>query len=305
MANELNKSQIDYSFPELSKFKIILIAFICFTLGFFIYFPVSEKINDGIKKALHSIPGCAISYKDLSFEFFLPKVLVKDARIPQSCLGQYGEPIALKHLQLNFQGPAFSPFGFKLRVDTEINKTPLQIHLVTGIFGGQVIRIDKNKIDLETLKIFLPNINLKGSVTTDLYARISGKKFEELKLYLNSQDFVLPAQSISAFKLPTLPLNLFSLKAELKNATTLQVHDLFVGDTNAPIRAKFQGPISLNQNNLMMSGLNLTGEIAFSEDFLEKFAIIKMFMDKFTRKDQFYQLQITGALTSPQFDSVN
>src|SRR5690606_2693051 len=126
-------------------------------------------------------------------------------------------------------------------------------------------------------------------------ARINGQSFEDLKLSLSSQDFVLPAQSISAFKLPTLPLNLFSLKAELKDAKTLQVHDLFVGDTSAPIRAKFQGPINLNQNNIMMSGLNLSGEIAFSEDFLEKFAIIKMFMDKFTKKDQFYQLQITGA----------
>src|SRR5690606_22513898 len=165
----------------LSKFKIVLIGISFFILGFFLYFPISEKINNGIKKALYSIPGCAISYEDLNFEFFFPKVIVKNARIPQSCLGQYGEPIALKHLRLNFQGPAFSPFGFKFRVDTQINKTPMQVHLVTGFFGSQVIRIDKNKIDLETLKIFLPNISLKGIVTTDLYARINGQSFEDLK----------------------------------------------------------------------------------------------------------------------------
>lgn len=301
----MSRSHINYQFPELTKAKIILVSFLCFVLGFFIYFPISEKINDGIKKALYAIPGCSISYESLNFEFFLPKILVKEAKIPQTCLGQYGEPIALKQLRLNFQGPAFSPFGFKFRIDTQVEKMPLQVHIATGLFGEQVIRIEKNKIDLEALKPFIPNVELKGIVTTDLYARIDGKNFKELKLLLKSQDFVLPSQSISAFKLPTIPLNLFSLKAELNSTNKLQVLEFFMGDTEAPVRAKFQGPITLNQNNIMMSSLDLKGEVAFSDNFLEKFAIIKMFMDRFTKKDQFYQLQVKGALGAPQVDSLN
>lgn len=305
MENQNDQTLIDYSFKELNILKITFLGFIFFIAGFFIYFPIGEKTNDILRKALSGIPGCAINFDQINFEMFAPKVVMKNAKIPMSCLGQFGEPISLSELKVNFHGPAFSPFGLKFRIDANIKQTPLQIHLVQGLFGAQVIRLDKNKVNLELLKLVIPQVELQGNVVADAYARISKGNVEEMKLTLNSQDISAPAQSINAFRLPNLNLNLLSLKAQIVKANELEVIDFFLGDTNAPIRSNFKGKINLNPGNMNMSNLNLKGEVAFSESFLNSFMIIKMFMDQYTKRDQFYQLEITGPMQSPKIASPN
>ena len=73
-----------------------------------------------------------------------------------------------------------------------------------------------------------------------------------------------------------------------------------MGDTDSPLRANFKGKIDLQEGNIAMSPLDLSGEIAFSENFKNSLPLVSMLFQSFSQKDGFYQIRLGGTLGSPK-----
>lgn len=298
MSNKEKLENIDYSFPKMGRSKWIVITLTVFLFGFIIYFPFMYKMKSVVKSQLHKIPGCSIDYQNIKLGLFLPKVVVKDLVVPQSCFGKHGQPLKMDKVFLYFRGLSFSPFGPHFKIETNLNDIPISSYLTTGI-GGIAINIKENTIDLSKLNIFFPQVNLAGKIKIDALIRLSGKKISDFKLNIRSTDLSFPGQKIQGFKLTTMRMNNLLLKASM-NGNKLQVQNIILGDDDSPIRANFKGNIGINQRNITSGQLDLKGEVAFSSRFLEKYAIIKLVMNKFDKKDEFYQIRLTGPLMRPK-----
>lgn len=293
-----SNEEIDYSFPPLGKSKWITLTIAVFIVGVITYFPFMFKVKSLVKSQLNKVPGCAVDYEDIQLEFFLPKVIVKDLVLPQSCFGKFGDPLRMENVYLYFRGLSFSPFGPHFKIETNLNGLPISSYLTAGI-GGVAVNVKENVVDMTKLKALVPALNLSGKVTIDALVKLKGRQLSDLKLNVRSKDFTLPGQNIKGFKLGTMRLNNLLLKANLKGKK-LVVDDFILGDQEAPIRSNFKGNIKLNQRNIASSMLDLKGEVAFSTSFLEKYAIIKLVMNKFDKKDEFYQIKLTGPLMNPK-----
>ena len=85
-----------------------------------------------------------------------------------------------------------------------------------------------------------------------------------------------------------------------KTLIELRIEKLIMGDTDSPLRANFKGKIDLQDGNTSMSPLDLSGEIAFSENFRQALPLIDMMFQSFNQKDGFYQVRLGGTLGSPK-----
>lgn len=290
--------EIDYSFPQLGKSRWILIGVSVFLLGLVLYFPFMFKVKSVVKTQLNKIPGCAVDYEDIQLEFLLPKIIVKDLVLPRSCFGKFGDPLRMDNVFLYFRGLSFSPFGPHFKLETNVNGLPISSYLTAGI-GGIAVNVKENILDLKNLKPLIPELNLLGKVTIDALVKLKGQKLNDFKLNIRSKNFTLPGQNIKGFKLGTMRLNNLLLKADM-DGNKLKIENFILGDQDADIRANFKGDLKLNQKNMASSQMDLKGEVAFSNNFLEKYAIIKLVMNKFDKKDEFYQIKLTGPLTNPK-----
>jgi len=299
MSTDLEK--IDYSLPQIGKTKWIGLMLTVFFLGIFIYFPITYKMKSILKESLSKIPGCPISYKEIGTEFFFPKLIITDLIVPMSCFNQYGDPITLKKTNLNFRGLSFSPFGPHFMLETSVLKNNISAYLTAG-FGSFAINIRENRLDLKNLLKPVEKVKLTGSVLVDALIKVSNGEISDLKVNLISKDLGFPAQSIQGFKLYNLKLNNLLLKAQ-NNGKSLAIENFIVGDANSPIRSSFKGNIKMNTKNVLMSQVDLKGEAFFSKEFIEKYAFIKILMAKFNKKDDFYQIELKGPLSSPSTET--
>lgn len=296
--NSESNTNVDYNFPKLGKSKWIIAISSTFVFSVFLYFPISEKINNTLQGLLASNPRCAISYEDISFSFFLPKIIVSNLNIPGRCMGNGQKDIFLKETFLNIRGLSFTPFGPHFLLETELYKNKIEAYFTIGM-GSFALNLQEAKLNLKNLKELIPMVKLEGDVTIDALVEFDTKSITDLKAHIYSKDLIIPAQKISAFSLSPLNIQNFLLKANKIGSNKIQIEELILGNTNSPIRANFKGPIKLNQRNMAMSQLDLLGEVAFSKSFLEKYSVINLVMGKFTKKDEFYQIKLTGPLTRP------
>ena len=162
------------------------------------------------------------------------------------------------------------------------------------------INLDKTKLALSEVSKFLPaGVKLNGDVQVDALVKAGQNGINDLNLKAASKNFIIPAQNIMGFALSTLNIKNLLLKAKMESNNMVRLTDLILGDDNSPIRGNLKGTIRLNQRNINASPIDLVGEVAFSQDFLDKYAIIGMVMNQFDKKDDFYQIQLKGALGSP------
>lgn len=288
---------VNYSLPKLSRSKWIIAIALFFVFSTLLYFPFSDKIDRGIKAAVASIPGCPISFDDYEVSLFLPKIKVHKLNIPRSCFGKFGDPIALKEATLYFRGVSFAPFGPHFKLETELMKNPIEAYITAGPMA-QAINISDNTINLSNLRTLIPEVTLSGDVKLNALVKMDSKGIYDLKVLANSKNVSFPSQSVMNFKLPNIPIKNLLVKAHMKDKKII-VDDVVAGNTDSPIRANLKGNIKTNKRNIQNSPLNLRGEVAFSDSFLEKLPLIKLFMNKFTRKDKFYQIKVKGTLNSP------
>ena len=293
--NELE--EIDYELPNASKSKWIAGILGILFVSIFLYFPISYKVKSLLRTNISKIPGCPLKYKSISTELFLPKLIVDGLSIPMSCFKQYGQPIKLNKTYLYFRGFSFSPFGPHFKLETEINKNPISAYLTAGI-GGIALNMRENKLDLDKVLKSFPKVKFSGIVEVDALVRLKSGKLNDLKLNIRSKNFMLPAQSIQGFTLGNMKINDLLIQTQMTD-NKLNIKDIILGDTDSPIRAKFNGDIKMHAKNIKMSTLNVKGEVAFSQVFLDKYMIIGMFMKKYDKKDEFYQLKIGGTIGKP------
>jgi hypothetical protein len=232
-------------------------------------------------------------------EWLLPKVVVTDLKLPASCLGKRGEALKFNFVTLNWHVINFSPFGLPFRLDTELAGQPLSLHYVLGI-NQQMIRLKDQKIVLSRLEQFMGDFKLAGSIMVDLSLLMSKDLIKNLSLKAVSKDFIVPAQSLEGFTLPNLKVNEFYLEANSETHPRLTVDKLILGDSSSPIRANFSGRIDLLDGNVALSPVNLTGEVAFSENFKDSIPLVEMMFQSFTQKDGFYQIRLGGTLGAPK-----
>lgn len=286
-----------------SKIKVYLWPFIIILLlllGFLNFYPVGEKIKSVLQSQLRT-SGCNLDYKEAGFELFFPKLVITDLTVPARCLGRSGDPLEFSTVKINFQFISFSPFGLPFRLDTEVNRQPVSLYFVQGL-SERLLRLKDQTFDLEKLApIIGEQVKLDGKVTMDFKTLLSNQNLlKSLSLKAQSKDFVIPPQSIEGFMTPKMKVNDLYLEVEADTPSQIEVTKLIIGDPDSPMRANFKGSLGLQQGNIPMSQLNLTGEVAFSKTFKETVPIVDMFLGQFTQKDGFYQIRIGGILAAPK-----
>jgi hypothetical protein len=287
---------VDYSLGISNKVLFLSLGFL-FLLAFFIHFPIQRQLEGLIKTQMASIPGCSMSFERLRIEFFLPKIVLTEMRIPGSCMGST-QGIKLPYINLYFRGPSFSPLGFAFKASTEIKKQSLGIYFATGI-ARQVIRVDEENFDLSALnKLTSLAPKLSGKSNIDALISIQGNRLDELKLSVESKDLSVPSQAMSDIKLPKLEIGDFSLKVESLDGKKVDIKEFIIGGVNSSIRGRFTGQITLSSGAIAFSPASIKGEANFSEELIQSFPILNLMLPQFTQQNNFYQIQLSGTLNN-------
>lgn len=295
--------EVDYTLPKMSKKRWVVLLLCSFIFGCFVAFPFFQSVENKLKALLATIPGCSISFSKLDYEIFLPKLIMKDVTVPSRCLKlDSAEPVQISEIRLNFRLISFAPFGPHFKLETEIFKNPISAYLTFSLFN-HAINIKENIIDLAKVSPLIPNVDLKGKVTINSFVEFNSKNISKLKLVASSKDLIIPGQRIMGFTIFPLAIKNFLVKGQMDDKGKFNLEDFILGDTESPIRSNFKGKIDLKPSNISLSKLDLKGEVFFSDEFLEKLALIKMAMAQYTQKDKFYQLEISGQMGRPQVKS--
>ena len=285
-----------------SKIKVlllILMVFFLFVISFLNFYPIGDKIKSVIKTSFNG-KGCNPDFDEIHMEWLLPKIVVTNLSIPANCLERAGEPLRFSHLTLNYNIINFMPFGLPFRIDTSFGGQTISLYYVLG-FNSQMIRLKDQTLNLTKLQpLFGERFKIAGNLTTDLNVSMSKNIITHLDLKAQSKDLQIPPQNIEGFTTPSLKLNEFYLEAASDTHPRIKIEKLIMGDTDSPLRANFKGKIDLQEGNSSMSPLDLSGEIAFSENFRQALPLIDMMFQSFSQKDGFYQVRLGGTLGSPK-----
>jgi type II secretion system protein N len=294
----------DYPSIPLARKKIIAV-FIGLSLLSFIYaFPFNQKLENIIRNSVRIAAGCNLNFKELKFEFLLPKIVINDLNLPSSCIGGDSSSLNFKQLRLYFRGPSFSPLGIALKLETQFLKTDVNVYLALGL-NSQTIKLEQQFINFAQLSEFIPEVKINGQLELNGVVKLHKNNLEQISGYIRSQDVIFPPQNIQGFNTPELsPRNfIVKLETDVNNSEHVNIQEFIIGDQSANIRAKFNGKIFLNNRSLAYSRLDLKGEFALSPDIIKEFAIIESLLSSYNKTDEFYQVQIIGTLNSPSIRS--
>ena len=299
IASEIQSlNEIQYK-SKIKVLLLILMVFFLFVFSFLNFYPIGDKIKSVIKTSFNG-KGCNPDFDEIHMEWLMPKIIVTNLSIPASCLERAGEPLRFSHLTLNYNIINFMPFGLPFRIDTSFGGQAISLYYVLG-FNSQMIRLKDQTLNLTKLQpLFGERFKIAGNVTTDLNVSMSKNIINHLDLKAQSKDLQIPPQNIEGFTTPSLKLNEFYLEAVSDTHPRIKIEKLIMGDTDSPLRANFKGKIDLQDGNTSMSPLDLSGEIAFSENFRQALPLIDMMFQSFTQKDGFYQVRLGGTLGSPK-----
>jgi hypothetical protein len=295
------KSLDDINYKSRIKFYFypLLVSFL-FTMAFLNFYPIGAQLKGFLKNNLKGT-ACNPDYDQIRIEWLLPKVVVTDLVLPASCLGQQaGDPIKFSFITINFQFINFSPLGIPFKIDTEMNGQPLSLYFVQG-FGQRKVRMIDQSIVLARLEPLMSQFKIGGKVIVDLDLLMSNdNKIKTLSLKAESKDFQIPSQNLQGFTTPNLKLNTFYVVANSDVPPRVSVEKFILGDPDSPMRANFKGNIDLQEGAVAFSPMNLSGEVAFSENFKQQLPLIDMMFNSFKQKDGFYQIKLGGTLGAPK-----
>ena len=294
------KSLDEIQYPtKIRIFFLILLVFFLFGIGFVNFFPLGDKVKTLIKTQFKGTSGCNPDFDEIHMEWIMPKIVVSGLSVPASCLDRSGPPLKFSFVTLNWHLINFAPFGLPFRLDTEFSGQALSLYYVIGI-GEQLIRLKDQNLVLSRFESILGDkVKLSGAMVTDLNLSMKDGIIQTLDFKAQSKDFQIPSQNIQGFTLPSLKLNEFYLEASSDGHPKITIDKLIIGDPDAPVRANFKGRIELQSGNIGFSPLDLSGEVAFSENFKQTLPLIDMMFQSFAQKDGFYQVRLGGTLGAP------
>lgn len=301
-SNTPELEKLNYSLSFLKRPKYILLLVIMFFVVIFINFPIAKKIDSLIFGALSSNPSCPINMDAYEINVFpLPHLKINDLSVPNRCLAGGPGNLVIPELKAYFRGPSLFPLGVSFKIETEINKNPIEALATLGS-NNYIFSLSDNKISLDKLGAFIPQVQLAGDIFTAAHVEIENGVLSVLNLKLQSKNFTIPSQEIQGFIIQSMNIkNLFLTAVTEKN--TLNINQFILGDESSPLRSEFKGKIIMNKKNLKASTLNLSGQVAIIEKMLEENFILKSYLSQFDKKDNFYQIQISGPLMRPSVKS--
>ncbi|WP_372653793.1 hypothetical protein [Halobacteriovorax sp.] len=282
-------------------FKVSVAAFLISLIAFMLNFPIGKIIKSNAEVAIASNAACPITYDEMKFEWFLPKVILTKPVINGRCYSNPSSSLKLADLAISFQSPSFWPLGVKLHTKIKHKLSVINIYPTVGL-GGQVIKIEKSSISHKTLKEFLgpKSLNFTGDIELESIVKLDGGKVSQSDFLITSTNLSIPSQNIEGFDLPNLPIGAFQLKGNLNARNLIEIQDFQLGAANSPILAEAAGAIKLNTHNISNSTLDINGEVKFTADFLNKFAIINMLLSGKESTDKgFYKFKVGGKFSSP------
>jgi hypothetical protein len=277
IASEIHSLEEIHYKSKIKSILFMILAFFLFVSAFLNFYPIGDKLKTLVKSQFKTVPGCNPDFDQIRMEWFMPKIVISDLVLPASCLNRQGEPFKFSHITLNYNLINFSPIGLPFRIDTEFSGQPLSIYFVQGFFGQQMIRLKDQTLVLSRLQSLLGNdFKIAGSVTVDLNLLLEDRLVKNLNLKAASKDFQIPSQSIQGFSTPNLKLNELYIEANSADHPRINVDKLIIGDPDAPMRANFKGRINLQEGTMAFSPVDLSGEVAFSENFRQSLPLIDM-----------------------------
>lgn len=301
-ANTPDIEKINYDLRFLRKPKWILFLILMFFLVIITSFPLTKKIDTLVFGALSSNPRCPILLESYEINFFpLPHLALSNMSVPNRCLSGGPGNLLIPDLKAYFRGPSLFPLGASFKIETAINQNPIEAFTTAG-FNHYVISLKENKISLDKMAQFIPQVQLAGDMIVDAHIEIEKNAISVLNLKVQSKNFAVPSQEIQGFVLQRLNIKNLFITAVTENRT-LNLNQFIVGDEASPVRSEFKGKVILNRTNLKSSTLNLTGQVAVSDKMLEENFILKSYLSQFDKKDNFYQLKITGPMMRPSVKS--
>lgn len=278
---------------------IIVFSFVFICLAFILNFPLEEKVQGAITKALKSNKSCQISYSKMDFSLFLfPSFNLKDVTLPGRCFGQRSSgALSFSTVDIDVKRPTILPPGVLIETKIKDSVTNLLVLASTGITSAS-IRIDKSTIEgaLIAKAAGLP-IKLKGSLDVDAQFDTDYKIPTDGSFHITSKDLTLPPQMVMILQLKNLSLAPLVLKGDLENGI-VRIMLFQIGNSQTKIEAIFSnGVITLNKKNPNLHKADLVGKIRLGEAFLKEYPIINAFLGN-AKKDQngFYKIELKGLL---------
>jgi hypothetical protein len=292
--------EVNYDLSFLRKPKWIALFFIFFLFVTIYNFPLGKKLDNLVYSSLQISSVCKLQISDYEVNVFpLPHVLVKDLNVPGVCMGRGKPDISLPDVRAYFRGPSFSPLGILFKVESEFESVPLEVFITAGMSKVTIV-LKESLIPLEKLRTLLPSVKLAGQVKTDLYVELIGMKLQGLNIKLQSKTFLIPAQNIEGYKIDTLNIQDLLLIAATDNNSVLKISKFVLGSEKSPVRSSFKGTIKMSPSNFVNSILDIKGELALSDELNDSIGFI---LSKFDKKDNFYQIQVSGPLSNPKTGS--
>jgi hypothetical protein len=295
--NEVSK---DVYLNKTPYFTIALFSFIFISLAFILNFPLEEKVQGAITKALKSNKSCQISYSNMDFSLFiLPSFNLKDVTLPGGCFGKRGaSALSFSKVDIDVKRPTILPPGVLIETKIKDTITDLTILSSTGITSASV-RIEKSLIEgaLIAKAAGLP-IKLKGSLSIDAQFDTDYKVPTDGSFHITSKDLTLPPQMVMILQLKNLSLAPLVLKGDLKDGV-IRLISFQLGNSKSKIEAIFaNGVITLNKKNPRLHKADLAGKIRLGKAFIEEYPLINAFLGKAKQDSNgFYKIELKGLLS--------
>ncbi|HLE12477.1 MAG: type II secretion system protein GspN [Bdellovibrionales bacterium RIFOXYD12_FULL_39_22] len=288
-----------YELDHINKFLITSLVIIIAAIGIIWNFPVQRTIKQVMGRMITSNPGCPIAYQKLGVSFLLPKIYLEHISLPASCLQMpTPTPIELPYAEISFRGPSFYPVGVKFKLHATHEDSFVNIYSSLSL-NQTLLKIEDTTITSNTIgKVAALPINLNGTFNITSLLSLKSSTLTEAQFLIKSNNFLIPPQNFNGLAIPALPIGTLSLKGKY-SGNSLDIENIVIGTENSPITANLYGRISINPQAFNQSILDMTGEIKFSESFINDFAILNLFLGGKTAENGFYKIKISGTLANP------
>ena len=286
------------------KVKIILAVGGLFLFSFLCYFSLPALIAQSVKNAIDANRSCTMIYRSLEFEYFLPKIVIRDLVLGSNCfdgqmpLGQ----VSFDRVTAKILYPSFWPVGITAKLELKKNKQNLGLKVAAGI-GGMVFKIHEKKLNLQILNDILGLDSLEGHLAIDVLAKLKfvrgNLQPETADVRLESTDLLIKSFNLNGLQLPLLPLKNLGLKLSLDKNQNLTLENLGIGNENSPFKILGSGKAHFNWNSLPSSELDFSLEAIFTDAFLQDFAVLPMMLASYPKNAEgWYQIKIAGPLSN-------
>ncbi len=290
-----------YKTKKTTILMIVIFASLSLIAGFIMNFSLEDRILGLIHDGLKKNRSCPMFYKEAKVSYFLPGIAISDLEISPRCLrAQRG--LMIKDIDFSLGLPSITPMGVTFTSQiSEIDGLASTINLKSiHNISTQYIRIEESTLNLASLEAIMGKLKVEGSLNMTAFMSTDLKSIKDLDAYITSKNFIIPGQVIQNFEIPTLLINNLSLKAHSENSGPIEIQELIIGSEDSPIRANATGSIELNQRNINNSKIDIEAQVKFSQDFIEQFSIINLFLGSGKPDEQgFYHMRITGTLGRP------